>query len=253
MNFNPMDMTDRAVLVTGASSGIGRGVSVLLSQLGARVILVGRNSERLEEAKSQLVGDDHMIAPFDVSDVDAIPKWMKSIAGEVGPLSGLVHSAGMHFTHPLRILKSERIDELMRVNFTAAVGLTKGLRQKGVRAESSSAVYVSSVMAIVGRQGVAAYAASKGALVALSKSLAMELASENIRVNCVAPGHVRTEMAEKAEDLLSAEQIAAIEDMHPLGLGEPVDVANSVAFLLADTSRWMTGQTLIIDGGYTIH
>jgi NAD(P)-dependent dehydrogenase (short-subunit alcohol dehydrogenase family) len=253
MVFNPLDMTGRSVLVTGASSGLGRGISVLLSQLGARVILVGRNTEQLEVSKSRMEGDHHLVAPFDLSDVDAIPKWMKSIAAETGPLSGLVHSAGVHFTHPLRILKTQRVDDLMRVNFTAAIGLTKGLRQKGVRAESSSVVYVSSVMAVVGRQGVSAYAASKGALVALSKSLALELAEENVRVNCVAPGHVRTEMAEKAEELLSAEQIASIEQMHPLGLGEPEDVANTVAFLLADTSRWMTGQTLVVDGGYTVH
>jgi NAD(P)-dependent dehydrogenase (short-subunit alcohol dehydrogenase family) len=253
MVFNPMDMTGRSVLVTGASSGLGRGVSILLSQLGSRVILVGRNTEQLEISKTRMQGDDHVVAPFDISDVDAIPKWMKSIAADVGPISGLVHSAGVHFTHPLRILKTERVDDLMRVNFTSAIGLTKGLRQRGVRAESSSVVYISSVMAIVGRQGVSAYAASKGALVALSKSLALELADEKIRVNCVAPGHVRTEMAEKAEQLLSPEQIASIEDMHPLGLGEPEDVANTVAFLLADTGRWMTGQTLVIDGGYTVH
>jgi NAD(P)-dependent dehydrogenase (short-subunit alcohol dehydrogenase family) len=251
--LNPLDMTGHTVLVTGASSGLGRGISILLSQLGARVILVARSEAGLRDTQSQMLGDGHIVAPFDISNVEEIPAWMKALAGDTGPMAGLVHCAGIHFTLPLRVQKPDKLDELMRVNFSSAVALTKGFRQRGVRSETGSVVYVSSVMAFVGRQGVSAYAASKGALIALSKSLAMELASEGIRVNCVAPGHVQTEMAEKAEALLSEEQIRAIVDMHPLGLGKPEDVANSVAFLLADASRWMTGQTLVVDGGYTIH
>lgn len=251
--LNPLDMTGRTVLVTGASSGLGREVCVLLSELGAKVVLVARSPERLAETAARLSGTGHRIEAFDVSQVDAIPEWMKSIAAQTGPLSGVVHAAGVHFTVPLRVLQPAKLDDLMRINFGAAVALTKGLRQKGVRAERTSVVYFSSVMAVVGRQGVSAYAASKGALVSLAMSLALELASEGVRVNCVAPGHVRTEMAEKAKELLSAEQIKSIEDMHPLGLGEPRDVANAVSFLLSDASRWITGQTLVIDGGYTIH
>lgn len=250
---NPMDLTGRTVLVTGASSGLGRAVCALVSQLGGRVILVARNTERLEETRSLMVAGQHLVVPFDVTDVDAIPKWMKQLASETGPMSGLVHCAGVHRTLPLRVVKQSMVDELMGVNFSAAVALTKGLRQRGVRAEQSSVVYISSIAALAGNLGNAVYSATKGALVAMCRSLAMELADEGIRVNCVAPGHVPTEMAAKAEQLLSESQIKAIEDMHPLGVGKPDDVANAVAFLLADSGRWITGSNLVVDGGYTAH
>lgn len=251
--INPLDMTGRTVLVTGASSGLGRGTCLLLSQLGAKVILVARSEDGLNQTLSQMEGTGHRVAPFDVAQVEAIPEWMKSLAAETGPLSGLVHSAGIHTTHPLRVLQPSKIDEVMRINFTAAVALTKGLRQRGVKAERASVVYISSVMGLVGQRGVTAYCASKGALIAAAKPLALELADENIRVNCIAPGHVRTGLAMKSESLLSDEQIRIIEDMHPLGIGEEIDVANAVAYLLAETGRWITGQTLVVDGGYTIH
>lgn len=251
---NPLDLTGRNILVTGASSGLGRSVCVLLSQLGASVVLVARNADRLQVTRSQMEGTRHFLKPFDVSQVETIPEWMRGLAGEAGRLSGVVHCAGVRFIHPLRVLQPDKWDELMRVNVSAAVALTKGLRHNLVRAERSSVVYLSSVMAFVGQQGLAAYSASKGALVSLAKSLALELASEGVRVNCVAPGNIRTEMTEQAaEELQSAEQVKAIDAMHPLGPGEPLDVANAVAFLMSDMSRWITGQTLVVDGGYTIH
>ena len=112
---------------------------------------------------------------------------------------------------------------------------------------------VSSAMGLVGRPGIPAYSASKGALVALARSAALELAKDQIRVNCVAPGFVRTEMLEQLREWLSSEQLAALEAQHPLGLGAPRDVAYAIAFLLADTSHWITGTTLVVDGGYTAH
>lgn len=252
--FNPMDLTGRTILVTGASSGLGRSISLLLSRLGARLILVGRSEPRLEETRDRAEGDQHLVAPRDLGkDLDAIPKWMKGLATESGPLHGLVHSAGMHFMRPLRALSVSRLHELMQVNFSSAVALTKGFRQRGVRGDLGSVVYLSSVMARVGGQGVSAYAASKGALVAMAMSLALELADEGIRVNCLAPGHIASEMAARSEALMTDEQASALHEMHPLGAGRPDDVANAAAFLLADTGRWITGQTLVIDGGYTIH
>ena len=178
---------------------------------------------------------------------------MKKLASEVGALDGLVHSAGLHATLPLRVLKPSRLDELMKVNVSAAMALTKGFRQRGVRAEQGSVVYLASVAALAGSAGNAGYSATKGALVSMCRSLAVELATEKIRVNCLAPGWVPTELAAKAESKLEDAQLQAISDMHPLGLGRPDDVANAAAFLLADTGRWVTGQTLVIDGGYTAH
>lgn len=251
--INPMELENRVIMVTGASSGLGRETSILLSQLGARLILVGRNSEQLEKTLSLLEGTSHQLQVFDLLDVDGIPQWMKGIAGISGPLHGLIHSAGVQITKPLRALTCANIDEVMKINVTASFGLIKGFRQKGVCANPASVVLISSVMGLVGQPCVSAYSASKGALVALSKSLALELARENIRVNCVAPGHVQTEMAEKVHETLTAEQVEAIQKMHPLGIGAPRDVANTIAFLIADTGRWITGSTLVVDGGYTAH
>ena len=214
---------------------------------------MARRFERLEETKSLLHEGEHRVEPFDLNELDDIPRWMKKLSSEAGPLDGLVHSAGLHATLPLRVLKPSRLDELMKINVSAAMALTKGFRQRGVRAEQGSVVYLSSVSALAGSPGNAGYSATKGALISMCRSLAMELAPEHIRVNCLAPGWVPTELAAKAEERLESSQLQAISDMHPLGLGQPEDVANAVAFLLADSGRWITGQTLVIDGGYTCH
>lgn len=248
--LNPMDLTERCYLVTGASSGIGQATAQVLSRLGARVILSGRDPTRLAASREQLVGDRHAIAPADIADTEAIPGWMKQLAAEHGPLSGVVHSAGLHAVRPVRFQTSEQFEEIQKVNVTAAVALAKGFRQKPVRAERGSLVFVASVMGLAGQSGVSAYCASKGALVAMTRALALELASEAIRVNAVAPGQVWTEMTQRQKESLPPEQFAAIEAMHPLGLGQPEDVANGIAFLLSDAARWVTGTTIAIDGGY---
>jgi NAD(P)-dependent dehydrogenase (short-subunit alcohol dehydrogenase family) len=252
--LNPMDMTNRTVLVTGASSGIGRETSVLLSQLGARVVLVARNVDRLQETAARLEGTGHCIESVDLTQqVDDIPAWLKRLAADVGPLHGLVHSAGTQITRPVRFQTNADVDSLMRINLNAVFGLAKGFRQKGVCTADGRLVLLSSVMGLVGQATVTAYAASKGALIALTKSLAMEFARDGLRVNCVAPAHVKTEMAETLQDALTDEQFEAIKAMHPLGIGTPLDVAYAIAFLLADTGRWITGTTLVVDGGYTAH
>ncbi len=251
--INPLQLSDRTILVTGASSGIGRETAVLLSQLGARLVLVARDRDRLEQTLSMLDGSSHEILVCDLLDVDKIPEWMKNVSSSCGPLSGLVHSAGVQITKPLRTLSNSNIQDVMTINVTASFGLIKGFRQKGVCTNPGSVVLLSSVMGLVGQPGISAYSASKGALVSLVKSLALELARENIRVNCVAPAHVHTEMADKLQSTLSDEQVESIVRMHPLGIGTPRDVANSIAFLLADTGRWITGTTLVVDGGYTAH
>lgn len=249
--INPLEMTGRTVLVTGASSGIGRECCILLSQLGAKVVLLARNEERLRETANKMDGEGHLSVAFDLTDADQIPELIKHICTQVGPLGGLVHCAGVQSTQPLRTLRSEQVEALMQVNVTAALMLAKGLRRKGTHTTPSSLVYIASVMGLVGEPVRALYSASKGAVIALTKSLAMELERESIRVNCIAPGVVRTEMVADLERTVSREQMDAIEAMHPLGIGEPRDIANAVAFLLAGTGRWCTGATFVVDGGYT--
>lgn len=249
--LNPLELTGRAVIVTGASSGIGLATAVLLSRLGARVVLAARNPERLAAASRQLEGTGHHVEVFDFSGTGDTATWVKAVAGKTGPLSGIVHCAGVQVLRPLRLLTEADLDTVMKTNVTSAAMLAKGLRTKGTHTASASLVYVSSVMGLVGAAGRSAYSAAKSALHSLTKSLALELAPEGIRVNSVAPGFVRTAMLAQAETAMGAEQMAAIEKLHPLGFGQPEDVAHAVAFLLADTGRWITGTTLVVDGGYT--
>lgn len=246
-----MDMTGRTVLVTGASSGIGRDTSCLLSELGAKVILVGRNQNRLNKTVAMLVGQGHHAEAFDLTFVDDIPGWMKKTTDRCGPIHGLVHSAGVGVPLPIKSWVSAVSDTVMRINVSACLALAKGFRQQGVHSRPSGIVFVSSIAGLIGVIGSSAYSASKGAVIALTRSLALELVRDGIRVNCVAPGTVQTEMVEGTRRLLTQEQLTNIAVMHPLGMGKPRDVANAIAFLLADTSSWITGTTLVVDGGYT--
>jgi NAD(P)-dependent dehydrogenase (short-subunit alcohol dehydrogenase family) len=251
---NPFDdIHGQRILVTGASSGIGRAVCVLLSQLGAKLILVGRSEERLAETALMLDGTGHAIEPKDLSQADTIPVWMKQLTKDMGPLNGVVHSAGIQGVSPVRFLKDEDFIHMINVNVNSAVQHAKGFRQKGVRGEAGSIVLLSSVIGIVGQAGVAAYSASKGAVCALTRSIAIEFAAENIRVNCIAPGIVKTEMTQDFQSKLSEEQFNELCDKYPLGIGEPRDIANAIVFLLSNTGRWITGTTLVVDGGYTAH
>lgn len=251
MVANPLDLSGSNVLVTGASSGIGRETAILLSSLNARVILAGRNRERLHETFTRMMGEGHRMEVFDLAALDQIPNWVKTLAAETGPLNGIVHAAGKQATLPVRLLTPQSIDDLMRTNVHSAFMLVRALCQKGCRTAASSVVLVSSVMGYTGKPGISVYGATKAALVGLTRSLALELARDRIRINCVAPGFVQSEMLRGLREILTPEQFSAIEDAHPLGLGEPRDVAHAVAFLLADTGRWITGSTLFVDGGYS--
>jgi NAD(P)-dependent dehydrogenase (short-subunit alcohol dehydrogenase family) len=250
--MHPLDLGGKTVLVTGASSGIGRDAAIFLSQCNARVILTARNRERLEQTAAELSGTGHIIETLDLASGDQIPGVLKKLCESIGPLHGLVHCAGVHSPHPLRVLTAEKLETVMRINVSSAAMLAKGFRQKGCSSSGSAIVLISSVAGIAGEAGVSAYAASKAAIIGLCRSLAMELAGQGIRVNCVAPGFVRTEMAERIEAALTPEQFQALEAKHPLGFGTPRDVSHAIVFLLAETARWITGTTLVIDGGYTL-
>ncbi len=247
-----IDFSKKTILVTGASSGIGRATATTLSQLGARVVLSGRNDEALRETLNLMVGEGHNLAPFDLAqDCEKIPSWLKTIAAEHGLLSGLVHCAGVEETVPLRQVDHMMFDRVLRINTEAALFLVKGISQKKCHVPPCSIVLISSVAGLTGQAARSVYCASKGALNAMTKSLAVELARKNIRVNTVCPGQVETEMGANIKSKVGENQYQAIVDAHPLGLGKPEDVAMSVSFLLSDAARWVTGTSLVVDGGYT--
>ena len=249
----PMEfgLSDKTILVTGASSGLGEAIAVACAESGARVVLVARNQQRLEDVRDKCAGHDHLVWPLDLTEnIDALPKVMQAICKEVGPLSGLVHSAGIHQLKPLRILKSRDMESLFSLNTIVGVMLCKGLGLKGNHAPAASAVLLSSVMGRVGQPGAIAYSMSKGAVEAAVRPLALELMDQGIRVNCVAPAMIDTPMTAKAMQLLGPELSEKIQQQHPGGFGRPEDVAGAVVYLLSEASRYVTGTSLLVDGGY---
>jgi NAD(P)-dependent dehydrogenase (short-subunit alcohol dehydrogenase family) len=239
------------VLVTGASSGIGRECAVLLSSLNARLVIAGRNRSKLEETLSSLMGKDHCIETFDFAATEEIVDWIRKIVSQVGPLHGFVHSAGKQLISPLRSLTLASLEDQMRVNLYSSMMLARGFCQKGCFVRGGSMVFISSIMANVGKPALSAYCASKAGLLGFTRSLALELVREQIRVNCITPAIVETNMLSTLKELMLPAQWTALEEAHPLGFGTPRDVANATAFLLADTGRWITGTALVVDGGYS--
>lgn len=247
---NPFRLDGLRILVTGASSGLGKATAIWLSEQGARIILVARNEERLRAVESQLTGDGHVIQAIDLTVTKDLSGWMRELAEQHGRLSGLVHAAGIQSPMPLRVLSEEKWGEVMLLNTTSAFLLAKAFRQKSVVANPASIVFLSSVMSLAGQPALAAYSASKGAVNGMTRSLALELIAEGIRVNAVAPGAVNTEMTEKLAATVGEEKMRAIERLHPLGLGQPTDVAYAINYLLSPASRWVTGSVMVVDGGY---
>jgi NAD(P)-dependent dehydrogenase (short-subunit alcohol dehydrogenase family) len=254
MQQNPFNLVGRRVLVTGASSGIGRATSVLLASLGAELVCLGRDEARLAETTSALAPGKHVTVKFDLTDADGIAPLLSRLATAGGPLAGVVHSAGIQRAAPLRIVKSRDFVDQFNVNSLSAAMLTAAIGKRGVATPAGcSVVLIGSVMSVLGAAGLSAYCASKGALVGLTRAAALELAPAQIRVNAILPGVVDTEMSRKHLAQLGEEHVQNVQRMHPLGIGSADDVAGSVAFLLSDAARWITGSCLTVDGGYSAH
>ena len=249
---NHFSLENKNILITGASSGIGRRCAITFSQLRANVILIARNKERLKETFDKLEKGNHLIIPQDITEYDKLEEVINNAVDKAGKISGLVHSAGAEITLPLRSMQPSYYKKMFSVNVIAGFELARIIsKKKYIDKNGTSFVFISSVMGILGQPGKVAYCASKGALISGAKAMALELVKKNIRVNCILPGVVETEMLNKMFESLPDESKKSIIDMHPLGLGKPEDIANTCAFLLSNASRWITGTNLIVDGGYS--
>ncbi|MEZ6094294.1 MAG: SDR family oxidoreductase [Pirellulaceae bacterium] len=252
MNTNVIDLTGKQILVTGASSGIGRETAKLVSRLGGSVIVSGRNEAELAKTISMMEPGPHSISIFDLNQIDEIADWLADLNQKVGKLDGLANLAGVYAAKPLRVVDSKLAHELFNLNVLSTIALVRGFRHRKIRNETSSIVLIASVAALIGEAGISTYSATKGAIISLTKSLAAELANESIRINCISPSLVKTELFDRMNSFFTDEQIKRVEKSHPLGLGQPVDVANLIVFLLSSASKWMTGSNLTIDGGYSL-
>jgi NAD(P)-dependent dehydrogenase (short-subunit alcohol dehydrogenase family) len=249
--FNPLDLTDRRYLITGAASGIGKATSIVLSELGAKLLLADINEGGLIRTKDLTRQDDELLI-IDLTEIKNIYATIKSRVTEFGKLNGFVHCAGIPYISPLNSVNPEKSELLFKLNSYAAIELAKVCSNKQVYAgENGSFVLISSVYGLVGSAANVVYAMSKSALIGITKSLAIELSPKNIRVNCVAPGFVKTSMMDENSGKFSDSYLDKLSGMHPLGLGDAKSIAEPIAFLLSDASRWITGIVLSVDGGYT--
>lgn len=250
---NPFSLKNKNILITGASSGIGRQCAITFSQLGANVILIARNKERLKETYNKLDKGNHLIIFQDITEYNKLEEIVRCSVEKVGKISGFVHSAGIEITLPLRNMHPSYYEEIFSVNVIAGFELARIIsKKKYINKEGASFVFISSVFGVVSQPAIIAYSSSKGALISGVKSIALELASKKVRVNCISPGQIEsTQMTENIFNKLSKEEKTKRIEMHPLGLGKPEDIANACTFLLSDAARWITGINLIVDGGYS--
>ena len=249
--INPLNLENRRYLITGAASGIGRATAVYLSQLGAQLLLVDINKEKLEETRNQCDPKDTVIC-IDLTKTDQLKANILSDVEINGKLNGFVHCAGLPYIAPLKAISEDVSLTIFKINTYAGLELAKLFTNKKVYAgEFSSIVFISSVYGLVGSAANVGYAVTKGAIQSATKALAIELASKKIRVNCIAPGFIKTEMCDQINHKFDADYDKHIETLHPLGWGSPEDIAAGVAYLFSDMSKWVTGTIISIDGGFT--
>lgn len=250
--MNPFSLEGKTILITGASSGIGAQCAIDCSKMGARVVLVARNEQRLSETLSLMEGEGHLAVSIDLTSFPELKDCVKGVVGQVGPLDGLVNCAGISTTLPLKLMNAEKMDEFFHANVLSAIELTRHVCQMGnISNTGASIVFLSSIMAIAGENGKSLYSMTKGALLSAVRSLACEYARRNIRFNCISPGAILTPINQDLPHMKDPEARAALEAKHLLGLGKTTDISNACIYLLSGASRWVTGQNLVVDGGYT--
>jgi len=241
--YNPFSLEGKTILVTGASSGIGRAIAVECSRMGATIVLNARNEKRLNDTFNMLVQGNHTQIIGDITQSDI----QKKIADQCPILQGVVLCAGIVKTVPFKFITEDVLLNLTNTNFFSPMLLTKELLRKKKIEKSASIVFISSINAYCVSTGNGIYSATKGAMNSMAKTLAWEVSSLKIRVNCVLPAMVKTKLIDDVT--ITQEELVADQAKYPLGYGEPEDVAYAVIYLLSDAAKWITGSEFIIDGG----
>lgn len=245
---NPFSLQGKTILVTGASSGIGKRIAIRVSEMGANLIVTGRNDERLTETLSQLcANNEHQKIVWDLSETDNV----KNFVTNLPELDGIVMDAAIFDTTVARHLKLEKMLVMFKTNTFANIALIQALLKQKKLKNSASVIFISSVASTRPYKGNALYSATKGAINSFSKVLAVELGSQKIRVNCIHPGIVRT-VVNPDEWAVTQDQLSQEEARYPLGFGEPDDIAYAAVYLLSDVAKWITGSDMIVDGGQSI-
>lgn len=248
--FNPFSLHGKRILITGASSGIGHAIALDCARMGATITGVGRDATRLAATHSALTAisaREHQMVAADLTSDD---ERATLIAAITQPLHGVVHAAGISRLSPVRMMRAAHLQEVHGTNVEAPLLLSAALLARNLVAADGAIVFIASIAAHIGVPGVAAYSGSKAALIAASRCLAMEVVKRRIRVNCLSPALVETPMLEATAKLTG--DLEAERKNYPLGFGKPEDIANAAIFLLSDASRWITGTTIVMDGGLTI-
>jgi NAD(P)-dependent dehydrogenase (short-subunit alcohol dehydrogenase family) len=246
--YNPFTLEGKTILITGASSGIGKATAIECSRLGAKVIIFGRNKERLESTFKELEGENHIQIIADLSDESILD----DVINELPKIDGIANVAGIVKTLPFQFVNRKELDNIFDVNFFAPVLLSQKLIKKKKLNKDSSIVFVSSIDGpVTAHIGNSIYSASKGAISAISRNMAVDLASKRIRVNSVLPGMTETPLIHG--DGITQEQLDLDKKLYPLKrYGEPKEIAWAIIYFLSDASGWTTGSQLVVDGGFTL-
>lgn len=243
--YNPFSLKGKRILITGASSGIGRSIAIECSKMGAFTNIVGRDKNRLIDTYNNLQGENHKLLYADLT----IEKDVSEMLSAIDHLDGVVHSAGIIKRIPLKLITEEMYINLLMINLIAPALLTRSLYKVNLIKSEASIVFISSIGAEIASLGNIMYMSSKGAMNSLMKGLALELAPKGIRVNSIEPGMIKTNLTK----LIPDEDLIKDINCYPLGrYGNPEEVAYAVVYLLSDAAKWITGSILTIDGGLTL-
>ena len=245
--INPFSLKGKTILVTGASSNIGRQIAVKCSEMGAKVILSARSEERLKETLDMMSGEGHQLLSCDLSDVEAIPLLVE----QVPEMDGVVMCAAIFRTTPIRNNRRKYTEEIFNTNTFANIDLVQLLLKKKKIMDGGSILFISSVAAYRPYAGNALYSATKGAINSFCQVLAIEQSARKIRANCVSPGIIKRDFAVR-EGAVTQEELQREEARFPLGFGHTEDIAYAAVYMMSDASKWVTGTNIIVDGGQSI-